>query len=359
MPGGNRSTTVPDIGNRQSGAPVDRRLERLAKLGGRPEDALHVAVEHAILAPSQYNTQPWKFTIRGNTLELLADRTRALRILDPDDRELTISCGAALLHLRLALHGLGLSATVAILPEKYDPDVLARLTIDRVEPPSSLDRRMLDAMLLRRTHRKAFMPIGVGETLLTVAADDAESEGAMFNVVRDESSRAALVDLISEADRIQWSDPLFRDELAAWAHPNRTESRDGLPAFALGLGALASPFAPMIIRRFDAGNGHAATDRELATESPVLAVLGTESDSPADWLAAGQALERVLLRLTVEGAAASFLSQPVEVVGLRARVAEVARMKGFPQVVLRIGYCTPDRGTPRRDADDTIVPPRS
>ncbi|MEI8255170.1 MAG: hypothetical protein WCJ30_05800 [Deltaproteobacteria bacterium] len=195
----------------------------------------------------------------------------------------------------------------------------------------------------------------MGETLLTLLAEDAESEGASFKVVRDSSSRAAIVDLISLADRVQWSDPLFRDELASWSHPNRTESRDGLPGYALGLGAMASVFAPTIIRRFDAGNGRAASDRELATHSPVLAVIGTAGDAPSDWLAAGQALERILLRATIEGAAASFLNQPIELADLRPRVAEVAELTGFPQLILRIGYGPPDRGTPRRDAADVLV----
>ncbi|MEI8255384.1 MAG: hypothetical protein WCJ30_06885, partial [Deltaproteobacteria bacterium] len=160
MPSENRPVTATV--DRQRAPAVDRRLQRLSELGGRPEDALRVAVEHAILAPSLYNTQPWKFSIRGFTIDLIADRKRALRIVDPDDRQLTIACGSALLHLQLALHGLGLCATVRVLPEQYDSVVLSRATIDRAEPPSSLDRRMLDAMLLRRTHRKAFMPMSVG-----------------------------------------------------------------------------------------------------------------------------------------------------------------------------------------------------
>jgi len=51
-------------------------------------------LDAAILAPSSHNTQPWRFAVRERTIDLYADRTRALPVNDPDDRELTISrCG--------------------------------------------------------------------------------------------------------------------------------------------------------------------------------------------------------------------------------------------------------------------------
>jgi Putative TM nitroreductase len=70
---------------------------------GQSAEKLRFLVQYAILAPSSHNTQPWLFKIRGDVLELYADRTRALPIVDPANRALTISCGAALFHLRIAL----------------------------------------------------------------------------------------------------------------------------------------------------------------------------------------------------------------------------------------------------------------
>ena len=61
---------------------------------------LQTLVQAATLAPSSHNTQPWLFRLEGQVIELLADRTRALPVNDPDDRELTISCGCALFNLR-------------------------------------------------------------------------------------------------------------------------------------------------------------------------------------------------------------------------------------------------------------------
>lgn len=113
--------------------------------------------------------------------------------------------------------------------------------------------------------------------------------------------------------------------------------------------SLAGPF---VIRTFDTGKGQAAKDRELAEGSPVLAILGTKEDTASGWLAAGQALAKVLLRARAEDVWASFLNQPIEVPELRPRLRELAGEGGFPQLLLHLGYSSGTRPTPRRAADE-------
>ena len=53
-------------------------------------------------------SQPWSFRIvAGDRIELRADPARWLKVGDPRARGLTISCGAALFNLRMALRGDG------------------------------------------------------------------------------------------------------------------------------------------------------------------------------------------------------------------------------------------------------------
>src|SRR5690348_9036607 len=114
------------------------------------------AVEQACLAPSVHNTQPWRFGWNGDVFELRADTTRGLTAGDPDGRELVISCGAALLNLRLALRKLGYEARVDPLPDVDDPGVLARVAPQESAPADPVERRAYAAMLRRHTHRGAF-----------------------------------------------------------------------------------------------------------------------------------------------------------------------------------------------------------
>src|SRR5687767_5158027 len=84
--------------------------------GGGLADQIQFLIKYAILAPSGHNTQPWLFKItKNNMIELYADRSRALPVVDPDDRELTISCGAALYYLRLAANHFGMTVDVELL----------------------------------------------------------------------------------------------------------------------------------------------------------------------------------------------------------------------------------------------------
>jgi hypothetical protein len=111
----------------------------------------------------------------------------------------------------------------------------------------------------------------------------------------------------------------------------------------------------MPVRDFDPGRVY---QRPAAAfeHDPTLAVLFTAGDEPADWLTAGQALERVLLTATAYGVASAVLSQAVEVPELRRLVA--APEPGLvPQSMIRLGYAGRTPPVPRRPLRDVLVPP--
>jgi nitroreductase len=92
-------------------------------------EQLKFLLNYAIIAPSSHNTQPWLFKIVGdNIIELYADRTRALAVVDPDDRELTISCGAALSHLQIAIRHFGYVYKVKLFAGSINEDLLAQVS---------------------------------------------------------------------------------------------------------------------------------------------------------------------------------------------------------------------------------------
>ena len=80
-------------------------------------ETVDAVLRAAVQAPSSHNTQPWIFAVEPGVIQVRADRTRALPVNDPDDRELVMSCGAALFNLRVAAWHAGAAPTVAILPD--------------------------------------------------------------------------------------------------------------------------------------------------------------------------------------------------------------------------------------------------
>jgi hypothetical protein len=293
--------------------------------------------------------------VRSGGLDLLADRARGLPVVDPQDRALVMSCGAALFTLRVALRRFGCRDVVTPFPDPHDPDLLARVTLDGTHQTTDEEIALFMAIPKRRTSRLPFDGRKPPEALLLGLQTAAVREGAWLHVF-EALDRDVLADLIAEGDRLQMADRHFRRELAAWMTPNRSRSRDGIPGYALGMGDLMSAAGPLVIRTFDLGTGRAAKDRELALGSPALAAVGTVGDAPRDWLAAGQAVQHVLLRAWIDGLAASFLNQPVEVPELRQRLQVLTGYQGFPQLILRFGFGGQGaKPTPRRPVADVLV----
>ena len=74
--------------------------------------ALRRAAVRATYAPSVHNTQPWRLQLTGDRLNVYADRSRQLPVLDPSSRQLLISCGCAVMNARVSLAGAGAGVDV-------------------------------------------------------------------------------------------------------------------------------------------------------------------------------------------------------------------------------------------------------
>jgi hypothetical protein len=332
---------------------------------------LKFLLNYAILAPSSHNTQPWLFKIvDDNIIELYADRTRGLPLVDPVDRALTISCGAALSHLLIAIRHFGYDYKLELFPDSSNRDLISRITVDDDrKKPFSGENALFEAITKRRTNRLKFEDRELEESLISklrsilVNNKEGEAEGkeeeraktVWFHIARELDEKNSLADLIAEGDRLQLSDKRFRRELASWIHPNRSHSKDGMPGYAFGYNDIMSHMGPFVLRTFDIGKGQAAKDRQLAAGSPTLAILGTRSDEPMNWLKTGMALSRMLLTAQSENVWCSFLNQPIEVPELRPKVQELVKQEdGFPQIMLLMGYGKEVKPTPRRPIEDVL-----
>jgi nitroreductase len=112
--------------------------------------SLAEAIEHAVRAPSVHNTQPWRWRIGSDTVELFADTARHLPTTDPDRRDLVLSCGAALHHLRVALAAAGHAVQVVRMPDPDDRSLMATVRISDGAPDTTL-AALFPAIARRRT----------------------------------------------------------------------------------------------------------------------------------------------------------------------------------------------------------------
>ena len=163
-----------------------------------PSGHIQALIRAAVLAPSSHNTQPWMFRVSASAIDLIADRTRALPVNDPRNRELAISCGCALENLRVAAAGQGLGADMHRFPDAKNQDWLARMALGRGSPATSEDRALVDCIERRRTHRGRFVPRALGAGTVDQLIEAAEAEGAWLRPIETGGPRSQVAALVAE-----------------------------------------------------------------------------------------------------------------------------------------------------------------
>ena len=310
----------------------------------RREIALRYVVHAAALAPSVYNTQPWRFAAGQDSIRLYADPDRKLAGADSDGRELLISCGAALANACLAMRQLGFAAEVRLLPELGHPDLLAEIGWGPYIRPAAWEDRLYQSIQLRRTHRGAFTADAPPE-LASELARMAWHDRAELQIIYDPGRRAALAELTGIAERVQRACPELAAERGRWARSPGDLRRDGVPA---GAGPARSDQPEFAAREF----GRVAAQRRTLLPSPravgLVALLTTRDDSRQSRLLAGHALQRLLLHATAHGVSAAFHTQPLELFRIRDQVRSQFTAGAYPQMLLRLGYASDTAATPRR-----------
>lgn len=300
--------------------------------------AQHV-VSEAGWAPSVHNTQPWWFSVDPGGLCLYADQGRQLVAADADGREMLLSCGAALFTARLALRAAGWVPGAQVLPDPAQPLLVARLTWQDRVAPTWFERRLAAQVRQRRSHRGGFDPLPLAPQLIAELIDGAARYGAVLHVVDDEGISAALALVVQEAEQALELDSTRARERAVWTTPPGSIRDDGVPADAYPARAERTfPYFPAPGFARGRGWGHPPLSTMPGRSAGTVCLLTTNSDEPADWVGAGQALQRVLLTSAAWGVAAALHSQPFQL-GWGRDLAGL-RPGQYPQLILRLGVTT-------------------
>jgi hypothetical protein len=303
-----------------------------------PDEKNRFLLRYAILAPSSHNSQPWRFRVSGNEVDIGADESRWLDAADPTMRELFVSVGCAIENICVAAEHFGSLPRVEY-HGGTDTGTVATVTL-REESELSTHRppELFDAITQRSTSHDPFdnrpLEAAVRDELDGVVVED----DVALHLVDEPAVKQSISELQAEGDRRLMDDPEYRTELGHW----------------IGIGALGSSWlmariGQAVVTHLDLGDREAAKNSKLIESAPLVAVLTTGADDPTTQVKVGQVFERVALLATTVGLAVHPMSQTLERPELRTRLQNILdRRAGVPQHLFRLGYTDGDTGhTPR------------
>ena len=314
-------------------------------------DTVRSALLLATRAPSVHNSQPWLWRVGDHSLHLYANADLHLPQVDPESRDLMLSCGATLNHCQIAFAAMDWQSKVRRFPNPADPNHLAVIELHR-SPASEVDIALAAAIPRRRTDRRHYTSWTVPQGDIAIMGARAARAGVMLRRV---DALTELRRLIVEAARRHNTDYEYLTELSTWS--GRYASIAGVPARSA---PVPETDAALPARSF-AGPGLAQTpDGVAADDWAVVVALGTADDDELSWLRAGEATSMVLLTATALGLASCPITEPLEIAETRTQVAEdVFGADGYPQMLLRIGWAPvnadPLPSTPRRPLSDVVT----
>ena len=305
------------------------------------EEQLKYLVNFAVLAPSVHNTQPWLFRILDHTVEIHADRSRALAVLDPEDRSLTISCGSALSLFEMTLDAFGFGHSTSVFPDLTDPDLLAVITITSEPAHVDPDEALLKAITKRNTIRRGFQSLPLPAAFVEQYREVGAEESEFLCVISDKEAETLILAQLQETERKHQTDIHYRRESDSWMHPMRERSRDGVPMHPEEPSPTASCW----------------TVDDVPDHATLLMAMTESSDTPRAWLESGKHLMQVLLAASRHGINAAIMNLPPSSSELREVIKPLTGCKADPILLLRFGRPIRKLITPRRPPVDVLLHP--
>lgn len=308
-------------------------------------EKLKQLIGYAVLAPSAHNTQPWLFRIVDHSIEIFADRSRALAVIDADDKGLLLSCGTCAGVLAEALEATGFEFKRSFLPDPSSPDLIARFRITEEKKPGDTWIQDLNAIRLRRSVRAGFQHKVLPETSRQYLFNRKPESGVQLILWDDLRIEAEVLALVTEAEKTLSTDKHYQRENTSWINPIRARTHDGIPTDATQLAPFDTVWSP------------SGTVSESGERMTFLGAIITQDDRPMDWIKGGSLLADSLLQASKQGISAALTSHLLAGDHIKDQFQSITGCDGYVQVLFRYGYGHRSPMTPRRPIHEVMLQP--
>lgn len=308
-------------------------------------DRLRFLVRYAVLAPSSHNTQPWRFRVADERIDLFMDESRWLRVADEDQRELHLSVGCALENLLISAAHFDLGCRVTYLPSPGDPPHAASVDFGAsAQPPPTKLPVLFEMITVRHTNHQEYEPRAIPPAVLDQLRDCVDEPNVQLMLTDDAQIKQRVDELVVRSDAIEFADEAFRAELAYWI---------GQGVF--GTSWLMSKIGKLAVTYLNIGQLQAKRDSSVLLSAPVLGLLASPNDRTSQ-IQAGQVYQRLGLLAASHGIWCQPMSQIVHVEETTQQLEKLIAIEGLKPVhPFRLGYAAAEKQhTPRRPVADVL-----
>lgn len=318
---------------------------------GTRKDQMRFLLRYAVLAPSFFNSQPWKFEINEKTEEInvYVNKANWFKVADPEKRELYLSIGCALENLLVAVDYFQLGHQTAYFPDTSSDEWVANIRIvgaDRSLGPRS--RELFSAITDRRTNYHTYdkKPLS-SEHIDRIEKFLTEIEYRVYLTISNDPDVKTEVDqLISHGKAGFFSNKNFRQELRQWL-----DRGDSSKHWFVDKGETLDNLDANLAEKF------ADKEQEIINSAPAIAVLSSRYNNPVSWVKVGQTFERIGLEATLLGIRVHPMYQLMEIPELQEHLERLfPDMEGYPQMIFALGYTAQEKQlTPRKSVEEVLV----
>jgi nitroreductase len=318
---------------------------------GTHGEQMEFLLRYAVLAPSFYNSQPWKFAIdeKDEVINLYVNKKHWLKVADPNKRELYISIGCALENLLIAGEHFHLGNQVVYFPDTGNDDWVARVRlVTQRESQAPKPPELFQAIPQRHTNHHSYEGKPILEDQLSKLEEYVnETEyDVSIHVSIDPDIGKQIAKLVAHGDNILYANDKFCTELSNWYG----KGIYGHPWFIDDVGKLATKDPQL-------GKSIAKQESKIINSAPVFAVLTARHDRPIFQVRTGQAFERITLEASLMGIQVYPMFQLMELPEMQSRMGDLfPDASGTPQLVFTMGYAEQEKElTPRLPVEEVLM----
>lgn len=319
---------------------------------GSFEDKAKFLIQYALLAPSSFNVQPWKFQIEKDRIIIKPDFSRQLPTSDRTNRLLYIAIGCLVKNLELSANWFGFSVTKKIITNETQSEVELTLK-EGVQTTDIIHPKYIKQRL---SNRFPYKPNSIPQTFLKSIENITKNAGLEPLIITDNNLKKEINVIIEKGDNLIWNDYRFKEEHLRWIRNNLTNKPDGMPAFTVGIPLLPSLIAHFVIKRTNFAKTQSQKNQKLLSTTPYYFFILSKTNDIETWIRVGQALEETWLKATEKGISMTPLAQLIEIGDLYRDTMKVLKTNLRPQFFMRMGYSTKTaEHSPRRPIKDMLI----